>query len=631
MNNNTHILNLAAYEAPEVVESTKKDWVLYGDDNSYFEFLIDTYKNSTTNNAIINNICKLVYAKGLNALDASKKPNEYAQAIMLFDADDLKKIILDYKMLGQAAFQIHYSKDHKKIIKAMHIPVQLIAPEKCNEEGKIEAYYYSDNWKEIKKFPPKRIPSFGTSNEQIEILCFKNYTPGMKYYSAVDYVGGISYATLEEEISDYLINDVQNSFSSTKVVNFNNGIPTEEQQRLISSKVMNKLTGAGGQKVIVSFNADDTSKTTIDDIQLNNAPEHYQYLADECMRKIMVSHNVTSPLLFGIASKNGFSSNADELKDSSILFDNMVIKPIQNQVIDSLNKILAYNGISLKLRFEELQPLTAQGDLTKTDEAEDIINGINSLSPLVANKVLENMSPEEIRSLVGLKGALKTTPVEEGVNLKHEHILSDEDKDHLLENLEGEVIDLEEWELVDKREVDEENESIEDWANKLIKPKKSALTKLADFVKSYPNRKSSLDKDIYKVRYSYERIAKSSKTGKSRDFCKRMEARTARGVVYRKEDIDQASFQGVNNSFGHKGQNYSIFKFKGGVNCHHVWKENLYRLKKKTDGDYYKDKSLSSSEEVNSVPYSVNPSGNKDSKIAPINMPNNGHHPNYKK
>lgn len=589
MNNNTHILNLAAYEAPEVVESTKRDWVLYGDDNSYFEFLIDAYKNSTTNNAIINNICRLVYGKGLNALDANKKPNEYAQSIVLFDKDDLKKIILDYKMLGQAAFQIHYSKDHKKIIKAMHIPIQLIAPEKCNEKnGNIEAYYYSDNWKEIKKFPPKRIPSFGSSNEQIEILCFKNYTPGMKYYSAVDYVGGISYATLEEEISDYLINDVQNSFSSTKVVNFNNGIPTEEQQRLISSKVMNKLTGANGQKVIVSFNADDTSKTTIDDIQLNNAPEHYQYLADECMRKIMVSHNVTSPLLFGIASKNGFSSNADELKDSSILFDNMVIKPIQGAILDAIDTILAYNGISLKLYFRTLQPLDFK-DLDKATEEDK----------------------EE----------------KEGVNLKHEHILSDEDKDHLLENLEGEVIDLDEWELVDKREVDEENESVEDWANKLIKPNKSALTKLADFVKSYPNKNSSLDKDIYKVRYSYERIAKAMKTGsKSRDFCKRMETRTARGVVYRKEDIDQASFQGVNNSFGHKGQNYSIFRFKGGPNCYHFWQENLYRLKKKTDGSYYKDKSLSSSEEVNSVPYSVNPKGNADSKKAPINRTDKGYY-----
>ena len=600
MNNNTHILNLAAYEAPEIVESTKRDWVLYGDDNSYFDFLIDNYKNSTTNNAIINNICRLVYGKGLSALDAKNRPNEYAQALMLFDKDDLKRIVLDYKMLGQAAFQIHYSKDHKKIIKAMHIPIQLIAPEKCNEEGKIEAYYYSDNWQDTKKYPPKRIPSFGSSKESIEILCFKNYTPGMKYYSCVDYVGGLSYATLEEEISDYLINDVQNSFSSTKVVNFNNGIPTEEQQRIISSKVMNKLTGSQGQKVIVSFNSDETSKTTVDDIQLNNAPEHYQYLADECMRKIMVSHNVTSPLLFGIASKNGFSSNADELKDSSILFDNMVIKPIQNAILDAIESILAYNGTSLRLYFRTLQPLDF--------------------------KDLDKVAEEELKEKEGVN--LK----EEGCcHLSHQEVLTDDQKDHVLKNLEGEIIDEEEWELVEARDINEENESIEEWANRLIKPKKSALTKLANIIKSYPNRKSSLDKDIYKVRYSYERIAKAAKSSKSRDFCQKMELRNARGVRYRKEDIDMASFQGVNNSFGHKGQNYSLFRFKGGVNCYHVWKENLYRLKKKTDGDYYKDKSLSSSEEVNSVPYSVNPSGKKDSKKAPINMPDHGHHPNYKK
>ena len=109
-------------------------------------------------------------------------------------------------------------------------------------------------------------------------------------------------------------------------------------------------------------------------------------------------------------------------------------------------------------------------------------------------------------------------------------------------------------------------------------------------------------------------------------------SRSAKGVVYRKEDIDQASFQGVNNEFGHKGQNYSLFKYKGGVNCGHFWSENLYRLKTKTDGTFVEDKALSSSEEVNNIPNSYKPKGNEytTSEIAPKDMPNNGHHPNYK-
>ena len=78
-------------------------------------------------------------------------------------------------------------------------------------------------------------------------------------------------------------------------------------------------------------------------------------------------------------------------------------------------------------------------------------------------------------------------------------------------------------------------------------------------------------------------------------------------------------------------KSYSLFKYKGGVNCGHYWAENLYRLKTKTDGTPYEDKALSSSEEVDKIKgYNPNPAGNRESKIAPKDMKDNGHHPNYK-
>jgi hypothetical protein len=110
-----------------------------------------------------------------------------------------------------------------------------------------------------------------------------------------------------------------------------------------------------------------------------------------------------------------------------------------------------------------------------------------------------------------------------------------------------------------------------------------------------------------------------------------MMGRTNNGVVYRKEDIDMASFQGVNKELGHNGQNYSLFELKGGVNCGHFWGENLYRLKSKTDGTPYIDKALSSSEQVDKiVGYNPNPKGMENAVKAPYDMPNHGHHPNYK-
>jgi hypothetical protein len=622
---NVHVLKLASYEPPVIEESKKNEWVTYGENNSYYTFLMQRYKNSTTNNAIINNISRLIYGKGLSATDANKKPNEYAQMKAMISAEDLRKVVLDFEMLGQAAFQVHYTADRKKVQKLYHIPVHLLAPEKCNKDGEIEAYYYSNNWEDIRNYAPERIPAFGFGNEKVEILIIQPYSVGMKYFSYVDYQGGIPYAVLEEDISNYLINEVNRGFSGRIVVNFNNGIPTPEEQDIIKSKVLSQLSGTDGHKVIVAFNNNSESKTTVDAMPVNDAPDLYNQLSEECMRKIMLSHNVTSPLLFGIATTTGFSANADELQNSFILFDNMVIKPKQEVILEAIDQALAYNNVSLDLRFEELQPLDAEGDLTKTDEAEKVITAINSLSPLVANKVLESMTPNEIRSLVGLKaesGGSDIAPIQMSAEA------TDEELDILLNDLEGEVLG-DEWERVTEREVKEDNISTEEWVNNALNPKKSVLAKLASIIKSEPSRESNLDKSVYKVRYEYsERYSKPN----SRDFCVKMMSRTNNGVVYRLEDIDKASRAGVNKELGHKGQAYDLFKFKGGVNCSHYWKEVLYKLKQK-DGKYVEDKSLSSSNEVNSIPksYQPRPTGNAQSKVAPIDMPNNGHHPNYGK
>jgi len=116
----------------------------------------------------------------------------------------------------------------------------------------------------------------------------------------------VLYCTLEESISEYLINEVNNGFSSRSVINFNNGQPSDEQQQMIKNKVLSSLTGTQGEKVIVSFNNNSESKTTVDAMPVNDAPDLYATLAEECLRKIMLGNNITSPLLFGIATVSRF-------------------------------------------------------------------------------------------------------------------------------------------------------------------------------------------------------------------------------------------------------------------------------------------------------------------------------------
>jgi hypothetical protein len=525
---NLHIVNLASYNRPKISEDKNRDWVEYGDDNDYYSYLIDLYTNSTTNHSIINGISNMIYGKGLDALDSSKKPDEYASMRSIFSDSCLRKVVLDLKLLGEGSFQVLYQKGD--VVKAEHFPRQTLRAEKCNEDGQIEAYYYHHDWAKVKRSDkPQRIAAFGFGNgNEPEIKIVKKYVSGYDYYCPVDYQGGLAYAELESEVADYLINDVQNGFSGTKVVNFNNGVPDREKQMQIKSDVMRKLTGARGEKVIIAFNNNAESKTTVDDIPLNDAPQHYEYLSNECSAKLIVAHRVTSPLLLGIRTENnGLGSNADEIKTAALLFDNITIKPYQDLLTDCMDDILSINGISLKLYFKTLQPLAfIETDNAITDEAR-----------------------------------------EEETGVKNEFSLSKEfDDDKMFDLLEeyGEDEDLENWVLVDEREVDYEQEEALD-----------KMIGLASTGTARPNATSEQDGEVedmkFKVRYQYAPLKTQAN---SREFCKKM---VGARKIYRKEDIMQMSTRAVNAGWGLNGAaTYDIWLYKGGGACHHFWMRKTY-------------------------------------------------------
>jgi len=525
-----HVVSLSSYNRPKVIEDKRKEWVAYGDDNNYYEYLIELYTNSTTNNAIINGVTNMIYGKGLEALDSSTKTDEYAALRSIFHNSCLKKISLDLKLLGEASFQVLY-KD-KRVVRAEHFPRQTLRAEKCNEDGEIEAYYYHHDWSKAKPSDkPQRIAAFGYGNgKEPEIKIVKKYVSGYDYYCPVDYQGGLAYAELESEVADYLINDVQNGFSGTKVVNFNNGVPDREKQMQIKNDVMHKLTGSRGEKVIIAFNNNAESKTTIDDVPLNDAPQHYEYLSSECATKLMVAHRVTSPLLLGIRDgNNGLGNNADEIKTASLLFQNITIRPYQDLIIECIDQILAVNGISLKLYFKTLQPLEfIETDNAITDEARE---------------------------------------EETGVKLSEEVDFDDDAMFDLLEEF-GEEEDLDEWELVDERPVDYDQEEALD-----------KMIGLASTGTARPNAGSEQDGEVeeddkvlkFKVRYQYAPLKTKPN---SREFCKKM---VSSKKIYRKEDIMQMSQKVVNAGFGKGGSNtYDIWLYKGGARCHHFWMRKTY-------------------------------------------------------
>lgn len=579
---NVRFMALNSYVKPQVKEVSGKNWIEYGDGNDYFQYLIDRYNGSPTNNAIINGVIDMIYGKGLAATDAAQKPDEYAMMMALFTKDCMKKVVSDFKMMGNAAIQVIYNQDHSRIVKVEHIPVETLRAEKCNEEGFIPAYYYAKSWERVaqRKEQPVRIDAFGTSKAGIEILYIKPYKAGYYYYAPTDYQGSLPYAELEEEVANYHISNIKNGLAPSMLINFNNGTPTEDEQTLIEARIADKFSGSSNAgRFILAFNDNKELAATIEPVQLSDASEQYQFLSEECTKKIMVGHRVTSPMLLGIKDQTGLGNNADELKTASILFDNIVIRPLQEVLLDAVETVLSFNGASLNVYFKTLQPLEFKEDVVAPSDVVEESTGVESsgfgFSADVSDEVLNGMF-EALNEF-------------------------------------GEDEDLDEWELVDERPVDYEQEEYLD-----------SILKFAKTGDAFPNAKSEQDgvtKDgrKYKIRYSY---APGTTKANSREFCKLM---VNAKKVYRKEDIMRMRKQEVNAGFGPRGAaTYDIWLYKGGARCHHFWMRKTYLAK--AEGVTPDAKNPNADVSVNQARKAgVKPEVNNP-KVAkrPVDMPNEG-------
>ena len=583
-------IQLQSYTAPSIIEQKNKDWVQYGDDNNYYQYLIDLYHGSPTNNACIKGIADQIYGLGLELTSSSRNLPGYIDFKTMFSADDLRAIIMDLKMLGQASFQLIKSKDKKKYVKAKHFPQQTLRPAKCNDKGEIEKYYYYPDWANIKRgTQPTEIRAWGYDESSNEcILTIKPYSTGSFYFAPVDYQGGTQYANLESEISNFHINNIMNGLAPSMLINFNNGQPPAEVKDTVEAQIKSKFGGSSNAgRFIISWNDGKDSAADITPVQLSDAHNQYQFLSSESMQKVMISHRVVSPLLLGIKDGTGFGNNADELKSASILFDNVVIRPFQRLVIDAVTKVLNHNGFNLNMYFKTLQPL--------------------EFTDLTGNVVDDETREEETGVSLSLK---------KKIDLRDMTIA---DEDSWLEHLKtrGEIINTDVWELIDVTEVTDADDEME-------------------FNMAYenPNKKSGDDKGVYKIRYRY---GPNIVSDNSRQFCTAMVSESQGGVIYRREDIIAMGDDGVNGQFAPSGtSSYSIWKYKGGVSCHHRWERLTFRRKQikgkflpKQPGESGENRDLENYNEVSNksadsagVPFS--PSGWDTAKTRPIDMPNQG-------
>jgi hypothetical protein len=632
-------INLETQTAPIIQEVQGKDYIEYGTEewrNLYPQFLIDLYYNSSTHAAIINATAEMIAGEDLVVEDKDTDLDAYVELKKFFRHANgketlhqvVKKLAFDFKLQGAYAIHIIWNTERTKIVEVYHVPVERVRAGIPNNLGQIDTYYISSNWANERENPPTEIAAFNTNDRTAtsQLLYTGAYSPNMDCYHTPDYIAANNWALVDQRVAEFHLNNIENGFSGSYFISFANGVPTQEERFQIEQSLTDKFSGARNSgKFILTFSDDKTRTPEITPIAVSNASEQYLALQELLVQNILTGHRVTSPMLMGIKSDTGLGSNVDELNAAANFYLNTVVQPLQNHILDTLQTIFSVNNIDLPVSFVQLKPITVEftSEDLKAVMTQDEIREELGLKPAAEVEVREDLSK------VGMiDGQPVFNTIEEaeahaitmGCSGYHEHELEGqtvymacEGHDEATENFSkcscfnldmdesglekfiaeyGEDIP-EGYEVIDEEMVNGEhlNFDFEQEINDIAFEKFD----FASTIRANPNARDSQDglnregNAFYKVRYVYATDNfLPNRTGTSRSFCRQM---VAAKKIYRKKDIVGTNSNSVNAGFGHNGNKYDLFLYKGGPNCRHYWLRQIYRSTNLADADsvYYKD------------------------------------------
>ena len=370
------VVEQSIYNTPSIIEAKSDKIVTFemgnyseGEHrNSFFTHMELMYRTSTTNKACIDSISDFVYGKGLAIMGTDEEGNDIpkekgpkaSKLNNILTAKDLKRITKDYVMFNNVAIQIHYSGKgrRKKVEKLAHFPIQTLCMHKM-ENATVKSVGYHPKWSEWEKRDKiEWLPTFGNGGKdaEVEIYILQPYVPGMWYWVLPNYVASLDYAVLENRISEFLIDDIDGGFSGTTLINIQRQIQDPNKRDYMAQDIKDKLTGPSGDKTVIFFNRNENEKVSMERFPLSDAADHFDYLSQECSRKLLTGHRITNPKLLAIPTpgEQGLGNNANEIQVAAEMFGNIVISPIQENIIDGIKEILAINNFDDDLMFIDL-------------------------------------------------------------------------------------------------------------------------------------------------------------------------------------------------------------------------------------------------------------------------------------
>jgi len=329
-----------------IKEEKGKDYVKFGQYNSFPEQLIELYNNSSIHNTCVNAIVDGIVGEGLIAepsyvLEKANRDGETWNSLF-------KKVAQDYKLYGGFSLEVIWNKARTAIAEVYHIDYSFLRAKEKDYRGKIPGYYVSDEWATEYKYTGKSVEDlpylpvynkYTNEAEPRQVYVYNPYRPGMKYYPLPDYVGALRVIDLDTEVDNFHINNIKNGLApSLAITTFTNA--DEEEREAIERMLQLQYAGSNNAGSLMYMDVDSPENApVITPIPQNGADDYYYNVNEMVVQKILTAHRITSPMILGIKT-SGQLGGREETLDAYLLLLNTVIRPYQQDILYCFETLL---------------------------------------------------------------------------------------------------------------------------------------------------------------------------------------------------------------------------------------------------------------------------------------------------
>lgn len=316
------ITDMRSREIPVMTEikTSGRNYLNWGVDNKFPEYLWSMYLNSATLQSIINGTVDFITGNGIIVNGLPEVINSDGETL----EEVISKISLDYMIYGGFAFNIiENGEGNPNEIYWMNVG-------DCRLDEDETKIFYCNKWNKY-GVKPIEYPLFDPKKRQkSSVYYFKGHI-SRGVYPIPTYNGALAAIETSTEIGKFHLNNILNNMAPSAIISFNNGVPTDEEKKQIEKKMKDKFSGTeNAGRFMLIFNNDKEHDVTITRLSEDNMDQKFQTLNSNTKQEIFTAFRA-QPMLFGMLPDNT-AFNKNEFLEAFELYNRCTVKPLQRDI-----------------------------------------------------------------------------------------------------------------------------------------------------------------------------------------------------------------------------------------------------------------------------------------------------------